>query len=40
VIAAAAAYCSRVSGMVMRHVLEQDDAWGRILDNAIALFTG
>jgi hypothetical protein len=33
------AYRSRVPGVFMRHVLEHNDAWARILDNAVASFT-
>jgi hypothetical protein len=32
-------YRSRVPGVFMRHVLEHNDAWARILDNAVASFT-
>src|SRR5919106_325435 len=32
-------YCSRVPGVFLRHVLEHNDAWARILDNALASFT-
>jgi hypothetical protein len=33
------AYHSRVPGVFMRHVLEHNDAWARVLDNALASFT-
>ena len=33
------AYRSRVPGVFMRHVLEHNDAWAQILDNAVASFT-
>ena len=33
------AYRSRVPGVFMRHVLEHNDEWARILDNAVASFT-
>jgi hypothetical protein len=33
------AYRSRVPGVFIRHVLEHNDAWARILDNAVASFT-
>jgi hypothetical protein len=33
------AYRSAVPGIFMRHVLEHNDAWGQILDNAVASFT-
>jgi hypothetical protein len=33
------AYRSRVPGIFMRHVLEHNDAWARVLDNAVASFT-
>jgi hypothetical protein len=32
-------YRSRVPGVFMRHVLEHNDAWAQILDNAVASFT-
>jgi hypothetical protein len=32
-------YRSRVAGVFMRHVLEHNDAWARILDNALMSFT-
>jgi hypothetical protein len=34
-----AAYRSAVPGLFMRHVLEHNYAWARILDNALASFT-
>jgi hypothetical protein len=33
------AYRSRVPGVFMRHVLEHNEAWAQILDNAVASFT-
>jgi hypothetical protein len=33
------AYRSTVPGVFMRHVLEHNEAWARILDNAVASFT-
>jgi len=33
------AYRSHVPGVFMRHVLEHNDEWARILDNAVASFT-
>lgn len=33
------AYRSTVPGIFLRHVLEHNDAWARILDNALASFT-
>jgi hypothetical protein len=32
-------YCSTVPGIFMRHVLEHNYKWARILDNAVASFT-
>jgi hypothetical protein len=32
-------YRSRVPGVFLRHVLEHNEAWARILDNAVASFT-
>jgi hypothetical protein len=32
-------YHSRVPGVFLRHVLEHNDAWAQILDNALASFT-
>jgi hypothetical protein len=32
-------YRSRVPGIFMRHVLEHNDEWARVLDNALASFT-
>jgi hypothetical protein len=39
VVADLTAYRSTVPGIFMRHVLEHNEAWARILDNAIASFT-